>query len=236
MSKVEFEEEEESTEEGGAPAWVVTFGDMMSLLLTFFVLLLSFSEVDAVKYRALSESLREAFGIHRGQTVFNNPTQTQQKRDARANSRGELFDSLKSIIPQAFPGAMPSKDDGEGTIVRVPGALLFESGKAQIKPEMLPSLRQMADLLKEKTHVVLQVEGHTDDVPINTVRFASNWELSAGRAIAVIRFFIDEAVPAARLSAAGYADSRPLVPNDNPQTREKNRRVEFRFVENLKSK
>jgi len=222
--------EDEEPREEGAPAWVVTFGDMMSLLLTFFVLLLSFSEVDAVKYRALSESLREAFGIHRGQTVFDNPKETE-RRETRKGTSGELFDSLKSIIPQAFPGAMPDKRDGQSTVVRVPGTLLFESGRATLKPEMIPSLRKMADLLKSQPQVVLQVEGHTDDVPINTVQFASNWELSAGRAIAVIRFFIDEGILPERLSAAGYADSRPLVPNDTPENREVNRRVEFRFVE-----
>jgi len=221
--------EDEEPKEEGAPAWVVTFGDMMSLLLTFFVLLLSFSEVDAVKYRALSESLREAFGIHRGQTVFNNPQETQ--KESRKGTSGELFDSLKSIIPQSFPGAMPNQRDGESTVVRVPGTLLFESGKATLKPEMLASLRTMVDLLKSKPGVVLQVEGHTDDVPISTVQFASNWELSASRAIAVIRFFMAEGIPAERLSAAGYADSRPLVPNDGPENREVNRRVEFRFVE-----
>jgi len=222
--------EDEEPKEEGAPAWVVTFGDMMSLLLTFFVLLLSFSEVDAVKYRALSESLREAFGIHRGQTVFNNPKETE-KRETREGTSGELFDSLKSIIPQAFPGAMPNQRDGESTVVRVPGTLLFESGKATLKPDMVASLRTMADLLKSKPNVVLQVEGHTDDVPISTLQFASNWELSASRAIAVIRFFLDEGIPADRLSAAGYSDSRPLVPNDGPENREVNRRVEFRFVE-----
>jgi chemotaxis protein MotB len=222
--------EDEEPQEEGAPAWVVTFGDMMSLLLTFFVLLLSFSEVDAVKYRALSESLREAFGIHRGQTVFNNP-QESQKEETRKGTSGELFDSLKSIIPQSFPGAMPNQRDGESTVVRVPGTLLFESGKATLKPEMLDSLRKMVDLLKSKPGVVLQVEGHTDDVPIRTVQFASNWELSTSRAIAVIRFFMAEGIPAERLSAAGYADSRPLVPNDGPDNREVNRRVEFRFVE-----
>jgi chemotaxis protein MotB len=222
--------EDEEPKEEGAPAWVVTFGDMMSLLLTFFVLLLSFSEVDAVKYRALSESLREAFGIHRGQTVFDSPRETE-KQETRKGTSGELFDSLRSIIPQAFPGALPNQRDGESTVVRVPGTLLFESGRAELRPEMLPSLRKMADLLKSKPKVVLQVEGHTDDVPINTVRFASNWELSASRAIAVIRFFMEEGIPAERLSAAGYADSRPLVPNDGPKNREVNRRVEFRFVE-----
>jgi len=229
MPKNVIEEDVEEVEQG-APAWVVTFGDMMSLLLTFFVLLLSFSEVDAVKYRALSESLREAFGIHRGQTVFNHPRETE-RRETRKGTSGELFDSLKSIIPQAFPGALPNQNDGESTVVRVPGTLLFESGKAVLRPEMEENLKKMAALMKAKPKVALQVEGHTDDVPINTARFASNWELSSARAIAVIRFFISEGIPPERLSAAGYADSRPIAPNDGPTNREINRRVEFRFVE-----
>jgi chemotaxis protein MotB len=229
MPKYVIDDDEEPAEQG-APAWVVTFGDMMSLLLTFFVLLLSFSEVDAVKYRALSESLREAFGIHRGQTVFESPKETG-KEETKKGSSGELFDSLKSIIPQAFPGAMPNQRDGESTVVRVPGTVLFESGQATLKPEMISTLGEMATLLKEKPNVTLQVGGHTDDIPIHTARFASNWELSAARAIAVIRFFIKEGIPSGRLSAAGFADSRPLSPNDSPANREVNRRVEFRFVE-----
>lgn len=230
MSKYVIDDDDDESPEQGAPAWVVTFGDMMSLLLTFFVLLLSFSEVDAVKYRALSESLREAFGIHRGQTLFDNPKETGTQ-ETRQGTSGELFDSMKSIIPQAYPGALPNQKDGESTVVRVPGKVLFESGQAILKPEMISSLGEMADLLKAKPNVALQVEGHTDDIPIHTTRFASNWELSAARAIAVIRFFVEKGIPVKRLSAAGYADSRPLAPNDGPENREENRRVEFRFVE-----
>jgi chemotaxis protein MotB len=205
---------------------------MMSLLLTFFVLLLSFSEVDAVRYRALSESLQEAFGIKKAQEIFNNPKSEALPAEGAGMSQGDLFEHLRSLIPQAYDGGRPSTSDGKGTLLTIPGRVLFESGEATLRDEMKPFLIEVAAILEKKPRMTLQVEGHTDDVPIHTARFPSNWELSAGRAIAVIRFLMEQAeTPPDRLGAAGYADSRPLVANDSPKNRELNRRVEFRFVE-----
>ncbi|HLV00435.1 MAG TPA: flagellar motor protein MotB [Acidobacteriota bacterium] len=218
--------------EEGAPAWVVTFGDMMSLLLTFFVLLFSFSEIDAVRYRALSDAIREAFGVHKAEQMFDTPTAPDSLVTDTGGATGELLNQLQSIIPQAFPGALPDHGEGQGVLLTVPGKLLFESGRDDLNPDVKPQLRKIAELLMVRDNLTLQVEGHTDDVPINTARFRSNWELSAARAIAVIRFLIEECgVPSSRLAAAGYADSRPLVKNDSPENRERNRRVEFKFVE-----
>jgi chemotaxis protein MotB len=223
---------EEQEEGGKGPGWIVSFADLMSLLLVFFVLLLSFSEIDAVKYRALSDSFREAFGSKSVQDVFTNPRANQMLTDKTGGTTGALLDQMKSIIPQAFPGALPNKHDGEGFLIRIPGRLLFETGKAELRSAMKPKLKEMAELVKSRPNVTLQVDGHTDNVPIHNAQFRSNWELSAARALAVVHFLIDECgLSKNRLSAASFGESRPLVPNDNPENREKNRRVEFRFVE-----
>jgi len=223
---------EDENEEGEGPTWLVSFADLMSLLLVFFVLLLSFSEIDAVKYRALSNSFREAFGSNSAEEVFNNPKANQMLTDKTGGTSGDLLDQMRSIIPQSFPGSLPNKNEGEGFLIRIPGRVLFESGKAKLREEMKGKLREMAELLKSRPEVTLQVDGHTDNVPIRTPLYKSNWELSAARALAVVHFFIEECdVPMSRLSAASFGESRPLVPNDSAENREMNRRVEFRFVE-----
>ena len=222
---------DEEREEGGSPSWIVSFADLMSLLLVFFVMILSFSEIDAVKYRAFSESFREAFGSNSVEEVFTNPKANEMLTDKTGGTSGDILDQMKSIIPQSLPGALPDKHDGEGFLIRVPGRIMFESGTADLREGIKDKLREMAELLMSKPDVTLQVDGHTDNVPISTLQFKSNWELSAARGLAVVHFLNEECrVPESRLSAASFGESRPLVPNDNPRNREKNRRVEFRFV------
>ncbi len=224
--------EEPEEQEAGAPAWVVTFGDMMSLLLTFFVMMLSFSEIDQIKFKGVMGAIKEAFGVQNVQPLINNPRGPNLL--VPKGSMDSILDQLNSIIPNAFPAQRRRTGSGEGVILTIPGNVLFQSGEADLKPETLVYLRDIASLLAGKPAVTLQVEGHTDDVPIHTHRFPSNWELSAARSIAVIRFLIGEGIPATRLAATGYADTFPLVPNSNPENREINRRVEFRFIEGQK--
>lgn len=226
------EEPEEVEQEPGAPAWMVTYGDLMTLLLVFFVMLLSFSEIDASKYRALTESLREAFGSQRVRDMHQATPTDPKITHGRGAMEESVLDQLRSIIPQAFPGALPDEHEGRGYLLRIPGRVLFESGRDELKPEMKPHLVRLAELLKSEPGLTLRIDGHTDDVPISTERFRSNWELSAGRALAVVHFLIDECgVPTTRLSAASFGESRPLVPNDSAENRELNRRVEFRFLQ-----
>lgn len=227
---IDFEEEEEGSDEPSAPAWMVTFGDMMSILLTFFVMMLSFSEIDQIKFKGIVGSIKEALGVQNIEYFVQNPS--GPVLDIPRGTIDSILNELSSIIPNSFPGASVSKRDGEGGLLVIPGNLLFDSGKAEVRPEMYPLLRRIAQLMKTRPNVILQVEGHTDSVPIYTVRFHDNWDLSTARAASVVRYLIEQCDVAPRqLAAAGYADSRPLVPNDTPEHRERNRRVEFLFVD-----
>ncbi len=217
--------------DSGAPAWVVTYGDMMSLLLAFFVMLLSFSEIDRVKFKAFMGSLQEAFGVQKLEEIIELPKGENVALPQMRSSGSSLLMELNSIIPRSFPGSQ-LQESNVGTLLIVPGRLLFESGTAELKPETRDFLQEIAKLIASKPSTQLQIEGHTDNIPIQTTQFPSNWELSAGRAISVVRFLIEESnVQSSRLGAAGYADTRPLVPNSNPENRERNRRVEFLFLE-----
>ncbi len=214
-------------EEAGAPAWMVTFADMMTLLLCFFALLLSFSQVDATKYRLFIGSIKDAFGTTMDSKLTTVPGQgTPVLVDQ--SGQNTLMKELQSLIPNSFPRSESSK--GKVVLLIVPGKVLHESGEARLKPEMHDHLKKIAELVKRKPSMTLRVDGHTDDIPIKTTSYASNWELSAARATAVIRFLVEECeVPADRLVAGGYADTRPIAANDGRENREKNRRVEFRF-------
>ncbi len=219
--------DEEQEEEKGAPAWVVTFGDMMSILVVFFVMMLSFSVVDQVKFKGFVGSIKDAFGVQNIEFVFNQPAGPSAITTGQAEA---LRQQLVSLISDAFASAKVKKNN-KGVLLTIPGSLLFDSGMAEIKPQMFPLLNKIATMLSERHSVMLQVEGHTDDLPIRTARFNDNWDLSTARASSVVRYFIQTAgTPLDRLAAAGYAESRPLSPNDSTENRERNRRVEFLFV------
>ena len=200
-------------EEAGAPAWMVTFADMMTLLLCFFALLLSFSQVDATKYPLFIGSIKDAFGTTKDSKLTAVPGQgTPVLVDQSAQQT--LLEELQSLTPNSFSHTKSNK--GKVVLLSVPGKVLYESGEAELKPEMHAHLRKIAELVRSKPSMKLRVDGHTDDIPIRTPSYASNWELSSARATAVIRFLIEECgVPADRLVAGGYADTRPLAANDD---------------------
>ncbi|HSR53878.1 MAG TPA: flagellar motor protein MotB [Acidobacteriota bacterium] len=229
----DFQDEEQ---EQGAPAWVVTFGDMMSLLLAFFVLLLSFSEIDRVAFAQIMGSLKNAFGVQTVQIMVHpheGPERMEVPQDGNASGDG-LLDKLHSILPGAFAGGgegIGEHQDDSRVTISFPGRLLFESGESRIQDPFYETLDVVADFMKKEPNLQLQVFGHTDDRPIFTPRFYDNWELSASRASQVVKYLIAQGVERSRLVSVGFADTRPVAPNDSPQNREKNRRVEFLFIE-----
>ncbi|HXE44800.1 MAG TPA: flagellar motor protein MotB [Conexibacter sp.] len=239
--------------------WLLTYADMITLLLALFVVLFAISSVNISKVKLLQQSLRDAFSgrvLSGGQTIMQTgnsiPVRTLETAPRVAPSipsigtpstpaaRAALAarreqDELQRLKVQldAFAAAHGFKAQVEtvvtqrGLVVRLlTDNVLFDSGLAQIKGEGLPLLGEVATLLGvDRVHPIV-VEGHTDDVPIATSQFASNWELSTARASAVVRWLIGRGLPARRFSAAGYADLRPLASNATAAGRARNRRVE----------
>lgn len=213
----------------GAPEWAVTYGDLMSLLLVFFVLIASYSNLDVIKYRALTGSMQTAFGT-RDRTLDDakldsSPTagiaSAAEERERRWVER-----EVESVVRE-IGGPLQMIHSREGVRVRIDGGVLFETGQAELRPEAKQMLERLAPPLRRYPYRLL-VEGHTDDVPISTPNYPSNWELSAARAANVVRYMIaDAGISPDRLSAVAYAETRPVAPNNDEESRARNRRVEF---------
>lgn len=218
--------------------WIGTFNDLVTLLLTFFVLLLSLSKLDVAKEKEISYSFSNTSGFMEGggiieidvfspfvaKCVLPNPFAKYrlEKRAMieRINEGGQL--QGEDIIE----GLMYARAKKTGISAVLPGTMLFRTGMAEIEDKNNPALKTLCSILQE-TDCRIRVEGHTDDVPIRSTRFASNWELSAARAVSVLKYIISEGgISRQRLSVAAYADSRPLFRNTNAHNRKMNRRVE----------
>ena len=213
------------TEEQGAK-WLTTFNDLVTLLLTFFVLVLSVSKIDASKVNEMVQSMRETSGMIKSGDLepvrvfipFVRPklgliASGEKKRTKLANG----IDRISGIDAKAI---------GEGVLITLGEKIIFETGKAQFKSNNM-AIDSLGSIILELDCPV-RVEGHTDNIPIHNEQFASNWELSGARAVAVVKYLISECgIAPERLSAAGYADSRSKVPNNADHNRELNRRVEI---------
>ena len=278
----------------GLPAWMGTFADLMSLLMCFFVLLLSFAEMDVLKFKRLAGSMREAFGVQNQVDVNDIPKGTsiiaqefspgkpdptplqmvmQQTVDASQQTldvlcEAEVEKAVADACDESTENAQDKKEQisefvaqklmemeeqaetkaeeiaekmqdeiskdmveietqGRRIVIRIQEKGAFSSGSATLQDEFIPVLDKLIDMLESiEGHVA--VEGHSDDVPIKTFMFPSNWDLSVARALEVAHGLFDDGyIKQDRFSVAGFADTRPLVPNDTPENRRKNRRVEI---------
>lgn len=227
----------------GAPDWIVTFADLMSLLLTFFVLLLSMSSIQIDKYRLALGSIKAAFGAKDDLSLSEMPAGENVLPSLRQNPGGEgeaqgegptpaeMEQELQRVLQESgLAKHGQAKLTQHGAILQLNGDLLFESGAAEINPAALPVLEGLADYIATVDRSI-DIIGHTDDVPISTPTYPSNWELSAARAGQAVRYMVERGVRPQQLRAIGQADTVPLVPNDSPENRAKNRRVEFVFTE-----
>lgn len=257
--------DDEEDDKRSTPAWVVTFADLMSLLMCFFVLLLSFAEMDAIRFKEISTEMAAAFGVQRDVPAFEPPMgtspifdkfspgvpqptpvdsvrqQTTQDApqlrtftsDARVEeaverqletSVEELREVLENEISQ---GLMQLERDHERIVIRIEERGSFPSGSADMSAGLSSLLAAIADVLADMPGM-LTVEGHTDDIPIRTARFRSNWDLSAARAASVANALLDKQVlQPTRLSVQGYAETRPRAENTTVEGRALNRRVEI---------
>ncbi len=220
----------------GAPDWIVTFADLMILLLCFFILLLSFSETNKKKFRDIAGSLEKAFGVQRKKPDIGKPLgQKMIARDfdqqiIQKKIREELAQIIRNEISSRFKnesGLMQVETTGEEIIIRLMGETTFDSGKALIKENMKPLLLKVGALLKDADGYVI-ICGHTDNVPIAGGPYKSNLVLSMARSAAVAEFLIEKArIAPKRISTMGFGEHNPLASNDTPEGRRQNRRVEI---------
>ena len=277
MDEDEFVEEEE----GNADGWMVTFSDLMSLLLCFFVLILSMAEVDIIKYKQLADSMAEAFGVQRelelesipkGTSVVSTefrpgiPDETivdivqQVTTDQTRNSlrignpdspeadekdiRDEVltYDEVMALIKETQldaemlrrllkteikEGQIDVESTARTILIRIREKGSFASGSALLNSSFVGVIDKIANALTQ-IEGRIAVEGHTDNVPINTFAYPSNWDLSAARSVAVVRRMLDIApLEPTRVTASGFADTRPQAINSTFQGRARNRRVEI---------
>jgi len=231
--------------EEGAPPWMVTFGDLMSLLLCFFVLLLSFSEMDAAKYKEVAGSLAKAFGVQRQSKAFQTPKgikmiakdfdqdlipSRERLEYIATQERKKIGEELKEDIENNFQGVkdmVQVKVGQKEVTIRLMGESTFDSGKAKIRKEMVPLLKKIGSTLKG-TKGDIVIAGHTDDRPIRGGPFKSNLQLSSARAASVADFFLHKIfIEPKRIATMGFGKYRPIESNATEKGRRKNRRVEI---------
>ena len=244
-----FEEEEHDE---GSERWLLTYADMITLLMALFIVMFAMSSVNETKFESLQKSLTEAFSgkIMGGESIQEtggsvqsqtpNPAEAQQtlapmsvQNSPAAQNEQEDFRKLKVkldrvIAEEGLQSRVESRIEKRGLAVRVlTDGLLFESGSADIRRPALPMLRKLARVLSiDKAHP-FRVEGHTDNIPM-AGRYPSNWELSTARSSAVVRSFTGMGgIPGRRFEAVGRADLEPLSSNATEAGRAKNRRVEI---------
>ena len=214
----------------GLDEWVMTYGDMMSLLLTFFVLIVSFSSMQETKFEQAAASLADAFGVlSNPESVieFDKPIiPNHDPTDEEAETLYEVRSVEKFILEQQLDEHVEVEVNDKGVMFRLDAPFVFSPGSADLKEEPRKLLDRLARFFRKFPYEV-RVEGHTDSVPIASTRFPSNWELSAARSVTVARYFQGLGIQPQRISAIGRGEFHPLADNATPEGRERNRRVEI---------
>lgn len=250
-------------QEKGA-GWIITFADLMSLLLTFFILLLSFSKMDVAKYEAMAAALSSAFGVSAiigekakgGDIIFAEQPPLPQPKQSELEKEFEDFDKpdiellepkdetpqIQQIDPnidklteylvdalesEILSNSLSVTYDKDKVVVRFSEASTFNSGSEVLKEAMFPILEKIENVLADCQGDIV-VEGYTDNLPVSSGRFRSNWDLSAARAVSVVHQLIfNNKIDVNRIMAAGRAETNALAENNTPENRAKNRRVEI---------
>ncbi len=218
-------------EKSGAPPWMTTFSDLMSLLLTFFILLFSFSTLDAIKFRNVASALQTVLLGQTNPTLFeeempeDSPISTPIPDQVETEIQ-EVYEQVRSYIQeQGLDAQVSVTKEKRGVAIDIKEKVLFDLGRAEIKAESRVILDKLGDLVNEVDKDIV-IEGHTDNLPINTFQFPTNWELSAGRAVNVLRYFVENKnADPSRISATGYGEYRPIASNETNEGRATNRRV-----------
>ncbi|QOY93604.1 flagellar motor protein MotD [Massilia sp. UMI-21] len=232
MARKRYDESQEHHER-----WLISYADFITLLFAFFVVMYAISIVNEGKYAVLSDALGDAFGGRGAALQVNTNVEpvlplshivNRRRLEAvrRERERMEVLarDLSATLMPLVKSGQVRVTQNARGIGIELNASVLFAQGEAVLEREAREVLGAVAGLLKSDEYRI-EVEGHTDTLPITNERFASNWELSAVRAASVVRLFIENGVADARLSAIGHGATRPVAPNDTPDGQARNRRV-----------
>lgn len=230
---------------GSAPAWITTFSDLMSLLLCFFIMLFAFSTVDVSRFKEALISLQGALGVLTGGPSLLNPGEAPLPPDSPSqvmewNEAPELLPDdlvqLKAAMEQyldeaGISGKVIVETSKRGLLVRFTDTILFDLGKADLRPDSRALLSSIGGFIAPVSNEII-VEGHADNYPLRPdAKFATNWELSAARAVNVVRYFTEDMhMRPERFSAAGYGEFRPVVENTTEENKAMNRRVDIVLV------
>lgn len=222
-----------------ANGWLATYGDMVTLLLTFFIVLFAFSNLDVERFRAIMSSFQGAIGVLDSGIALT----TSRSVAGADNPQAELFRRQRQLGHEALnvaarletfvqsegiTGSLTYELTERGIVIHFTDRVLFDLGEAELRPEAEAVLGALASEVIADWPNHIRVEGHTDDLPIATSRFPSNWELAAARAARVVRFLVSEGgLDPTRLSAAGYGEFRPIADNETSDGRARNRRVDI---------
>lgn len=220
---------------GNHERWLLTYADLITLLLAFFVLMYGISTSDLEKFRRLALSMRQVFNPGQVTGDLYSPAVEGPPTEFAGGSLSEDFSFIKTEIAALVEQEQLRDTVGvvlreEGIAIVLSDTAVFASGRAELSERAIPVLNQVALIVRGLPNKV-RVEGHTDDLPPEGTGYADNWSLSTARAVSVVRYLSEVAgVQPARLTAAGYAHYRPIASNDTPQGRAKNRRAEILIV------
>ncbi|UWD48377.1 OmpA family protein [Clostridioides difficile] len=230
---------DEDEKEENNERWLLTYSDLITLLMIFFVIMYSMSNVDAEKYKQLSQSLNSAFGgssgvIEGGQSKIepvvdpnNNNLDSLQNPEVK-----EVAENIQNYLNESgLANSVSLKAQDRGLVISLKDTILFDTGKAVIINDSRDKIIQIGKMLNEMNSYI-RVEGHTDNLSIKNSEFKSNWDLSVMRATNVVQLLIDSAgIAPNKLSAVGYGEFRPIADNSSPDGKSKNRRVDIVLVD-----
>ncbi len=226
--------------------WLATYADTVTLLLTFFVLLYSLSSIDSQKFQQIAVAMQSAFSGKADRSIleFNSssgdvpivgkPQLTVE--DAQQNENLEILEDVLTYIKENdLEKDVQIYEDEKGLNIQMKDSVLFDTGKAELRSDSKNVLDKVSDLIGKVDNKII-IEGHTDNVPINTPAMPNNWHLSSARALSVLDYFLDskKILNPQRFSAQGCGEYRPIAKNDTDEGRAKNRRVNIIVVTNVK--
>ncbi|MGF7400294.1 flagellar motor protein MotB [Thermoanaerobacterium thermosaccharolyticum] len=210
--------------------WLLTYSDMITLLMIFFIVLYTISTVNSQKFQQIAASLGKTFygtnyvvGQYSGNSILDSIKTTNN-----TSTDNTIESQLDKLIKQNnLQNMVTYKVDERGFVISLNDTLLFDTGSADVKPDQKATLIKIGNILKAMPNYI-RVEGYTDNVPINNSQFHSNWELSVIRATNVVEILVNDVkIDPAKISAVGYGEYRPIVPNDSDKNRQLNRRVDI---------